>query len=421
MEKYWMARDVAWGLAAIALGTLVAWWLLARVAKRLRRHFDALLAMAQDSLDAPHDVAAVRARMTALRLLMNAAKYALVVSAILMVLRRLGVQLDALLLPAGFVGAALGLGAQNLVRDVVAGLFLVLEGQFAVGDVVGINGTIGTIDEIGLRVTRLRDEASHIHFFPNGAINAVEKYPREPFFLLLRVPLDPRYLAAAPVATTDASQTAQVAGATSSIANRDARAANPGSPGTSSAKLDEGLLTAPAAMENTRGLQLGTGQNEVAPKSQLQQSQLQQSQLQQSQLQQSLSDARALVLHAVQHFDADYHALEGRIEILPSSVIDAAPEDGAVAPLEKMASAADQDNGGIDLVETPEALTKRENADVALATLCFRLPVRALRAALVREKLPPRVLSVLEGSGLKVRPGTEVGLFTASIAQNETA
>jgi small conductance mechanosensitive channel len=66
--------------------------------------------------------------LTALRLVVNAGRYALVISAILMTLRTLHVPLDSLLLPAGFLGAALGLGAQNLVRDVVAGLFIVFEG-----------------------------------------------------------------------------------------------------------------------------------------------------------------------------------------------------------------------------------------------------------------------------------------------------
>jgi hypothetical protein len=106
-----------------------------------------------------------------------------------MTLRTLHVPLDSLLLPAGFLGAALGLGAQNLVRDVVAGLFIVFEGHFAVGDVVRINGTLGTVDQIGLRVTSLVDESGHHFFFPNGAITTIETLPRR-HALLLRVPLE---------------------------------------------------------------------------------------------------------------------------------------------------------------------------------------------------------------------------------------
>jgi small-conductance mechanosensitive channel len=145
---------------------------------------------ARDDPDAAqHDIEAARRRLTALRLVVNAARYGLVISAILMTLRTLRVPLDSLLLPAGFLGAALGLGAQNLVRDVVAGLFIVFEGHFAVGDIVRINGTLGTVDQIGLRVTSLLDEAGHRFYFPNGAITTIETLPRRRT-LLLRVPLD---------------------------------------------------------------------------------------------------------------------------------------------------------------------------------------------------------------------------------------
>lgn len=386
MERYLLARDVAWGLAAIVLGTLLSWWLLARFARRLRHHFDSLLEMAQQSLDAPHDVAAVRARMTALRLLTNAVKYGLVISAILMALRRLGVQLDALLLPAGFVGAALGLGAQNLVRDVVAGLFLVLEGQFAVGDVVGINGTVGTVDEIGLRVTRLRDEASHTHFFPNGAINSVEKFPREPLFLLLRVPLDTRAKSASsPEEITAAKQS-------SNAASLFAAAISSGKienalPAKSLEASSEPISSAapPSHDEATPGL--------------------------------SLSNARRLVLQAVEHFNADYHVLEGKVEVWASSQIDLSVANAAAVPEEKSVSEGEANREAGELANDTFAF----DGDSDESTLCFQLPVRALRVALVREKLPPRVVSILEAHGLKVRPGAEVGLFHAPATQNETA
>ena len=189
MKEVFEPRHLALGVLAIALATILLWWLLQRAAGKARRHFNALLELAQNSLEAQTDVALARRRLTALRLVVNAAKYALTISALLMSLRWLGVPLDSLLLPAGFLGAALGLGAQNMVRDIVAGLFIVFEGQFAVGDVVSINETVGTVDEIGLRVTRLRAETGHLHYFPNGAINAVEKYPRGHVLLRLCVPV----------------------------------------------------------------------------------------------------------------------------------------------------------------------------------------------------------------------------------------
>src|SRR3712207_757105 len=176
--SYEHLTSVGPGVLAVIVSTLIVWLFLLRAARQAPGRFDALLSLAQDSPDPQHEMDAVQRRMTALRLVVNAARYALFVGAVLTMLRILHVPLDSLLLPAGFLGAALGLGAQNLVRDVVAGLFIVFEGQFAVGDVVSINGTLGTVDEIGLRVTRLRDEAGQLHFFPNGAITAVAKYPR---------------------------------------------------------------------------------------------------------------------------------------------------------------------------------------------------------------------------------------------------
>jgi small conductance mechanosensitive channel len=186
MKNPFADSEVALSVLVIIASTLVLWLLLIRAASRARRHFAALLAITDAaSDDAQHDVETARRRLTALRLLVNAAQYGLVISALLMTLRRLNAPLDSLLLPAGFLGAALGLGAQNLVRDVVAGLFIVFEGQFAVGDVVRINNVVGTVDQIGLRVTSLRDEAGHKFLFPNGAITAIETFPRRHCVMLL--------------------------------------------------------------------------------------------------------------------------------------------------------------------------------------------------------------------------------------------
>jgi len=193
-----MLRYLSWGntlsdlllsVLAIFVSTLLVWWFVACQAKRVRQRFDALLSMAHQSDDAEHEIAVTRRRLTTLRLVVNAARYALVIGALLMILRRVGVPLDSLLLPAGFIGAALGLGAQNLVRDIVAGLFIVFEGQLAVGDVVAVDGKNGTVQEVGLRVTHLRDDRGHDLYFPNGTINVVDKQPRRAVAQMVRVPV----------------------------------------------------------------------------------------------------------------------------------------------------------------------------------------------------------------------------------------
>src|SRR5918995_2281597 len=90
--------------------------------------------------------------------------------ALLMVLRELGMDIVPMLTGAGIAGVALGFGAQWLVRDVIAGFFLILDNQVRVGDVVAINGVGGVVEAINLRTIVLRDLEGTIHVFQNGAI-----------------------------------------------------------------------------------------------------------------------------------------------------------------------------------------------------------------------------------------------------------
>jgi small-conductance mechanosensitive channel len=91
----------------------------------------------------------------------------------LMILREIGVDISPALTGAGIIGVALGFGAQNLVKDLIAGFFLILENQVRVGDVVAINGTGGLVESINLRTTVLRDEEGAVHIFPNGSISTL--------------------------------------------------------------------------------------------------------------------------------------------------------------------------------------------------------------------------------------------------------
>lgn len=90
-----------------------------------------------------------------------------------MILRELSIDVLPLLTGAGIAGLAIGFGAQNLVRDVIAGFFLILEDQIRVGDIVRINNVGGVVEEINLRTIRLRDVEGAVHVFPNGAIAAL--------------------------------------------------------------------------------------------------------------------------------------------------------------------------------------------------------------------------------------------------------
>jgi len=93
--------------------------------------------------------------------------------AILMFLRELAVDVVPILTGAGIAGLAIGFGAQNLVRDVISGFFLILEDQVRIGDLARINGVAGVIEQINLRTIVLRDGDGAVQVFPNGTITAL--------------------------------------------------------------------------------------------------------------------------------------------------------------------------------------------------------------------------------------------------------
>ena len=90
--------------------------------------------------------------------------------AALMALEALGVNVAPLLASAGVVGVALGFGAQTMVKDYLSGIFLIIEDQFGVGDVVDLGPVIGTVEEVALRYTRLRDMSGVVWYVRNGEI-----------------------------------------------------------------------------------------------------------------------------------------------------------------------------------------------------------------------------------------------------------
>jgi small conductance mechanosensitive channel len=105
--------------------------------------------------------------------------------ALLMVLRELGVDIVPMLTGAGIAGVALGFGAQWLVRDVIAGFYLILDNQVRVGDVAAINGVGGIVEAINLRTIVLRDGEGTVHVFQNGAINTLSNRTKDFSFYVI--------------------------------------------------------------------------------------------------------------------------------------------------------------------------------------------------------------------------------------------
>ncbi|MGY1745060.1 mechanosensitive ion channel family protein [Blastococcus sp. SYSU D00695] len=90
--------------------------------------------------------------------------------AVVLVLGELGVNLAPIIASAGVLGVALGFGAQNLVKDFIAGIGIILEDQYGVGDVVDLGEATGTVEAVGLRITRLRDAHGVVWYVRNGEV-----------------------------------------------------------------------------------------------------------------------------------------------------------------------------------------------------------------------------------------------------------
>ncbi|MGH7196829.1 MAG: mechanosensitive ion channel family protein [Candidatus Saccharimonadales bacterium] len=92
------------------------------------------------------------------------------------ILRRFGIDLTPLLAGASVLGVAIGFGAQSLIKDFFSGLFIILENQYRVGDVVELDGANGTVEQITVRSTIVRDNDGSVHYIPNGTImHAINK------------------------------------------------------------------------------------------------------------------------------------------------------------------------------------------------------------------------------------------------------
>ena len=91
-------------------------------------------------------------------------------TAVLLILTELGINIAPLMASAGVVGVALGFGAQTLIKDYLSGFFLIVEDQYGVGDLVDVGPVVGTVEEVALRVTRIRDPNGVVWYVRNGEI-----------------------------------------------------------------------------------------------------------------------------------------------------------------------------------------------------------------------------------------------------------
>ena len=163
----------------VVLGTPLRIALILLVAVIVRRLVHRFIERLAVRVTAAHDgdTTAAQASRRALRArtlasVLQSVTVALVfVVATLMVLQELGYSVAPLLASAGVVGVALGFGSQSLVKDVVSGMFMIVEDQYGVGDMIDVgNDVSGVVEAVGLRVTRVRDVSGTVWFVRNGEI-----------------------------------------------------------------------------------------------------------------------------------------------------------------------------------------------------------------------------------------------------------
>lgn len=162
-------------VAVIVLLTLLALWLWRRFVGRTTRALTdssvstrfAATGLAADAMS----VERYRARTNAVSgLITSVGVFVIGAVGAVTALARLGVNVAPILASAGVAGIAIGFGAQTIVRDFLSGVFMIFENQYGVGDLVTVSGITGTVEDVGLRITRLRDVEGTLWYVTNGSV-----------------------------------------------------------------------------------------------------------------------------------------------------------------------------------------------------------------------------------------------------------
>jgi len=188
-------RVIDWALSsgirivAIILGALIFYYgfriifkQLTHVAKKVGERSDYISVSAEQEMRARTLVGIVRGLILVVT----------VTVVTLMVLRELGYDIAPLIAGAGIAGIAIGFGAQTLVRDLIGGFFVLLEGQFYIGDVVQVGTVKGKVEAIKLRTTLVRDGEGVLNIIPNGEMRVVSNLTKGWSRVVLDIPIDYR-------------------------------------------------------------------------------------------------------------------------------------------------------------------------------------------------------------------------------------
>jgi len=145
-------------------------WLLNIIISRIVKKAVRVAVVADDKISPE---AEKKREDTLIRIFNGAIRIVIIILAVMMILQEAGLEIGPLLAGAGIAGLAFGFGGQYLIRDIITGLFIILENQYRIGDEVNIDGTSGIVEDISLRRTTLRDLNGTQHHIPHGDIKRV--------------------------------------------------------------------------------------------------------------------------------------------------------------------------------------------------------------------------------------------------------
>ncbi|MHC4840825.1 MAG: mechanosensitive ion channel family protein [Planctomycetota bacterium] len=172
-----LGKTIGWRAIKVLLVLIFAWllirltkWIGEPLIERFVRHSDD-----EDSFSADEKQ---RSR-TLMTVFMTTSRLVIYILAIMFSVAQFDVNYGPLLVAAGGVSLAIGFGAQSLVKDFFSGFFILLEGQFSIGDVVDVGGKVGTVETLNLRTTVLRSLNGDVHVIPNGEISATTNMTKE--------------------------------------------------------------------------------------------------------------------------------------------------------------------------------------------------------------------------------------------------
>ena len=179
LTPWLISTGVVVGKAGAKIALIIVLGLVAMRFLRLGiHHLESLVARTGKPADV--DAETTRKRASTLTGILRTIVVSLIWGVVIIeVLEQVGLEIRPILAGAGIVGLAVGFGAQNLVRDLISGFFILLEDQIRLGDVAVINGTGGLVESITFRTITLRDFSGVVHVFPNGTITTLSNMTKE--------------------------------------------------------------------------------------------------------------------------------------------------------------------------------------------------------------------------------------------------